>query len=120
MPLTTINYELKPNIYDNKQRSWDPDGTYQETPGLPVLEAPYGLGATSITTNSATITWSLTETDHTSQEIQQWIEGTSTSWTSHPVSTPVVNPDVRQIYLSGLPDGTQIRVRVRAVYEDNT
>lgn len=119
MPLATITYTLKPNIYDNKQRSWDPDGTYQEAPELPTLVPQTGIGFDQITTNSARVTWSLSETQHTSQEIQQWIDGQSTSWTSHPPSSgTVLGPSIRSADLTGLPDNTTIKIRMRTVYED--
>ena len=123
MAIADAEYVLIPNIYDGKQRSWDPDGTWREDGGTEPppdggLIAPTALGADQITTNSARISWSLSETRHTGQEAQQWIEGTSTSWTSHPLPYPFFDKDVREGTVTGLPDDTTIRIRIRCYTEE--
>jgi hypothetical protein len=107
-----INYALVPNV-DNTQRTNYPGGDY--VPPL-YLPTPLNLRIDQITSSSMRVQWDYptSGTDADGFELQRWITGTSTSWTSHPASTPAPGVGVRQSVESGLPPSTVIRFRIRA------
>lgn len=119
MPLTALDYDLKPNIYDNKQRSWDPEGTWREDegPSLPTLTAPYGVGVSDITSTTAKVSWSITGNEHTSIELQLWVDNVSTTWDEYSL---VGDKDAREVVLNTLPENYGFKVRLRTIYEDGT
>lgn len=108
MVLPTSTFQIKPNIYDGKQRLSDPDGTY--TPPPAALEPVANLTLTGNTNNSQTMTWTHSGSNIDGYVVEVWVAGVDTGWRE----VGSVGPSTYTWTTTGLPAETYIRHRVAA------
>lgn len=84
MALTSVQFIIKANPVDGKQRLSDPDGVYEPAPGGPEIQPVSGLQVVDNTHNSQTLAWSYggAINDIDGFVIDIWPEGES-DWTRY-------------------------------------